>query len=527
METGQGFEIEYIERTSGVQYMYMFDSITAARLDAIGKLGFTNPFGAERPRLEAVIVGADAARSAPWSRSLDWPIGDPTVAAIAEEADKQMSAAQAALERGEKPSARDVELIQGLALYVLYYRYDAAFFALITANGHAERVAFFEAFERDFAELFARVEPPPWAREPARVFALFFQTRRAFHFVFHQILGTSHAVSSLRETVWESLFTHDPWRYLAHLQGRMHESSTLILGPTGTGKELVASAIGLSAFIPFDAARRQFTRNFRTAFHPLHLAAMSQQLIESELFGHKKGAFTGAVADRMGHLEGRSACDTIFLDEIGELDPAVQVKLLRVLQSREFHRLGDSEPRAFGGKVVAATHRDLSAALTEGRFREDLYYRLCSDVVRTPPLRDQIQGDTSELGHLVSVLIQRNLGLADRATLDEIMSGIERSVGSDYAWPGNIRELDQCVRNLLIHGRYLPPRRHAAADGLEPLFQQMRTAQVDLDQVISSYSRWVYEREGSYARAGQTLGVDRRTVAKHVGEAPRSPEHGE
>ncbi len=507
--------------------MYMFDSETALRIDAIGKLGFTNPFGAARPELESIIVGGDLARSAPWSRSLDWPRGDPAIAAISAEAERQMATTQAALQHGSKPEARETALIQGLALYVLYYRYDAAFYALIATDAVAEDVPFYESFARDYEALFAQVAPPPWASEPARLFALFFQTRRAFHFVFHQILGTSSAASSLRETVWESLFTHDPWRYLAHLQGRMHEASTLILGPTGTGKELVASAIGLSSFIPFDPARRRFARNFRTAFHPLHLAAMSKQLIESELFGHKKGAFTGAIADRMGHLEGRSASETIFLDEIGELDEEVQVKLLRVLQSRTFHRLGDSEPRTFGGKVVAATHRDLSRALAEGRFREDLYYRLCSDVVRTPSLREQIAGDIEELTHLVSVLVQRTLGASDSKTLDEIMCGVEQSVGFDYAWPGNIRELDQCVRNLLIHGRYLPPHQPEPTDALEPLFGRMRAAQADLDEVVSTYSRWVYAREGSYSRAGQTLGIDRRTVAKHIGDTlhpPKPPE---
>jgi DNA-binding NtrC family response regulator len=198
-----------------------------------------------------------------------------------------------------------------------------------------------------------------------------------------------------------------------------------------------------------------------------------------------------------------------------------------VLQSRRVQRLGDSEPRAFGGKVVAATHRDLSRALAAGRFREDLYYRLCSDVVRTPALREQIAGDTNELKHLVSVLTQRNLGTSDSKTLDEIMSGIEQSVGFDYAWPGNMRELDQCVRNLLIHGRYLPPRQPEPTDGLEPLFHQMRAAQADLDAVVSTYSRWVYSREGSYARAGQTLGIDRRTVAKHVGDGDLSRRNDE
>jgi transcriptional regulator with AAA-type ATPase domain len=498
--------------------MYMFDSDTAAQLDAIGKLGFTNPFGASRPALEAMIVGEGVARSAPWNRSLDWPLRDPAITAITEEAERQITAIQAALLRGAKPDPRERALIGGVALYVLYYRYDERFYSLITAEARSESVAFYESFERDYQELFARVEPPAWASDPGRLFALFFQLRRAFHFVFHQILGTSAAASRLRETVWESLFTHDPWRYLAHLQGRMHEASTLILGPTGTGKELVASAIGFSSFIPFDPARRRFARSFTTAFHPMHLAAMSKQLIESELFGHKRGAFTGAIADRMGHLEGRSASETIFLDEIGELDGEVQVKLLRVLQSRTFHRLGDSEPRKFGGKVIAATHRNLSRALREGSFREDLYYRLCSDVIKTPSLYEQLLGEADELHHLVAVLIQRSLGTCDPTTLDEIMGGIERSVGFDYEWPGNMRELEQCVRSLLIHGRYLPPRQPEPRAGLEPLFQQMRTARADLEEVVSEYSRWVYAREGSYARAGRVLGVDRRTVAKHVGE---------
>lgn len=498
--------------------MYMFDAVTAARLEAIGRLGFSNPFGPERPKLEAIIVGEQVARSSPWSRSLDWPLEDPALPAIQEEAERQMAAAQAGFANGADYSDRDRELIRGVALYVLYYRYDAELYESIVAEPASETSTFYDAFESDFVELFRHVGAPPWASKPADLFAIFFQTRRAFHFVFHQILGTSVAAAKLRSSVWESLFTHDPWRYLQHLQGRMHEASTLILGPSGTGKELVASAIGLSSFIPFDAARRRFARDFRTAFHPLHIAAMSKTLIESELFGHKKGAFTGANADRMGHLEGRSSSETIFMDEIGELDPEVQVKLLRVLQSRTFHRLGDSEPRSFGGKVVAATNRNLSSEMDAGGFREDLYYRLCSDVIRTPSLREQVAGNTDELGHLVTVLIQRILGHAERTSFEEVMQGIERSVGYDYLWPGNIRELEQCVRNLLIHGHYLPATARPSSGALDSLIERMQNAEVSLDQIARAYSRWVYQREGSYSRAGQILGVDRRTVAKHVGD---------
>ncbi len=502
--------------------MYMFDAQAAARLDAIGRLGLTNPFGPERPRLEAAIVGEDVARAAPWSRSVDWPLDDPALPAIRDEAERQLAAAHAELQRGAKPTDRERDLIRGVALYVLYYRCDTPFYESIVSPAPEESVSFYDEFEHDFQRVFQHVGAPPWVRDCADLFAFFFQIRRAFHFVFHQILGTSRAAAELRASVWESIFTHDPTRYLRHLRGRMHEVSTLILGASGTGKELAASAIGLSSFIAFDASQRRFARHFSTAFHPLHLAAMSKTLIESELCGHTKGAFTGAIADRMGHLEGRTPSETVFLDEIGDLDPEVQVKLLRVLQSREFHRLGDTEPKRFGGKVVAATNRDLASDMAAGRFREDLYYRLCADLIRTPSLHRQIDGKPDELAHLTRVLIQRNLGAADGTTFDEVMQGIETSVGFDYRWPGNIRELDQCVRNLLIHGRYLPAVAPEKTVGLEALLERMRNAEATLDDVASGYSAWVYHREGSFARAGEVLGVDRRTVSKHVGEGAHS-----
>ena len=168
--------------------------------------------------------------------------------------------------------------------------------------------------------------------------------------------------------------------------------------------------------------------------------------------------------------------------------------------------------------MVAATNRDLAREMAAGRFREDLYYRLCSDVVHTPSLRDQIAGNAEELAHLVGVLLQRSLGADDTRTFEEVMAGIEASVGLDYGWPGNMRELDQCVRNLLIHGGYAPPSAPGERDGLEPLFEDMRSARADLDRVVAGYTRWVYERDGSYTGAGEILGIDRRTVAKHVAE---------
>jgi len=506
----------HIKRTFSVHLLYMLEEDAARRLEAIGRLGFINPFGAERRALEALILGDDAVASSAWSRPLEWSLEDPVLQTIQREAEAQMKIAQARLAQGEHASERERELVRGVALYVLYYRYEQAFYLEIIADTASPQIDFYEAFCDDFTELLEHVGPPSWGRTPARLFAIFFQSRRAFHFVYHQILGTSRAAAALRTSVWESVFTHDPLRYLDHLHGRMHEVSTLILGPSGTGKELVASAIGLSRFIGFDVKRRRFRTDFRDQFHALHVAAMSKTLIESELFGHKKGAFTGAGEDRAGHLEGKWPSDTVFLDEIGELDGEVQVKLLRVLQSRKFHRLGDTQSREFGGKVVAATNRDLSEEMAAGRFRGDLYYRLCADIIHTPSLREQLGGSLDELRHLVTVILQRTLGSAEPELIDGIVCGIDDSVGVSYSWPGNMRELEQCVRNLLIHDRYTPPDAVTPAGGLQALFSEMQGAQADMDRVMSAYSTWVYAQKGSFEKAARALGVDRRTVSKYV-----------
>ena len=134
----------------------------------------------------------------------------------------------------------------------------------------------------------------------------------------------------------------------------MNEVTTLVVGNTGTGKELVARAVGLSQYVPFDKNKRQFTDAESERFFPLNLSAFSPTLIESELFGHEKGSFTGAIASRAGWLESAGRYGTVFLDEIGELDVSIQVKLLRVLQQRQFQRIGDSKTLEFKGKFVSA-----------------------------------------------------------------------------------------------------------------------------------------------------------------------------
>src|SRR5262249_2927350 len=141
--------------------------------------------------------------------------------------------------------------------------------------------------------------------------------------------------------------------------------------------------------------------------------------------------------------------------EIGELDSAIQVKLLRVLQSREVYRIGETQPRRFAGKVIAATHRDLEQAIDAGRFREDLYYRICADRIRMPTLREQLAANPEDLRKLVLIISRSVAGPElSQGLADEVHGWIDENLGANYPWPGNIRELEQCVKNILVRGEY-------------------------------------------------------------------------
>ena len=185
----------------------------------------------------------------------------------------------------------------------------------------------------------------------------------------------------------------------------------------------------------------------------------------------------------------------VLLDEIGELDPATQVKLLRVLQNRQFQRLGETKIRQFEGRIIAATNRDLRREIESGRFREDLYYRLCADIIETPSLAAQTADNPDMLSDLVQQIAGRICPDEQDALATEVLTWIQRSLPSDYHWPGNIRELEQCVRNVLISGSYVPAQQQSAElNGqfpaeLLPVFQGMTALSMTADEVLAYYCR--------------------------------------
>ncbi|MFL6201661.1 MAG: sigma 54-interacting transcriptional regulator [Thermoanaerobaculia bacterium] len=490
-----------------------------ALAEAISRLAYGNPFGTERLTWERQALGDEFTPfDVVWHSRGD--AVNPNLLRIAPRAEELATALRQRL-AGARASREELGLYRDLVSYVLYGRYQERFFKAILEPKTGERRAAF-GFYRDFAEDYGWFLDLPGPRreetpDPAHLFACFFQIRRAFHFTFRSIVGGSLPAARLRAQVWQSIFTHDQRRYQRSLYRTLGDVTTLVTGPSGTGKELVARSIAGSRYIPFDPDAGAFRESWAESFFPLNLSALSPTLIESELFGHRRGAFTGAVSDHSGWLEVCPPLGTVFLDEIGEVEPAIQVKLLRVLETRTFQRLGESQTRRFQGKVVAATNRDLAAEMRAGRFRDDLYYRLCSDLLVTPSLRERIADTPRELTDLVLALAQRAVGddLTEEVARD-VESWIRDHMGLDYPWPGNVRELAQCLNNVLIRGEYHPAGEGGASGARERLAEEFLSGALTADELLRRYCTIVYAQAGSYEEAARRLELDRRTVKSRV-----------
>ena len=285
------------------------------------------------------------------------------------------------------------------------------------------------------------------------------------------------------------------------------ELPVLITGESGAGKEVVAGAL------------HRWSARAGDAYVPLNCGLLDDDLVESELFGHKRGAFSGAAADKEGLFQVASG-GTLFLDEIGELPAACQAKLLRVLDSGEFRQLGATTLRHTRARVIAATHRDLDALVAEGRFRHDLLYRLNVVHIHVPPLR----GRREDIPLLVDFLMRR----ASRGRGLPRFSPAALARLTDYHWPGNVRELRNVVERLLAFNDgdeiddamvcsilSISPEK-PPQPGARPAFSSI----APLDAFEREYVSWVLETVGgNVSAAAQALGVARSTVYRVLRDA--------
>jgi NtrC-family two-component system response regulator AlgB len=262
--------------------------------------------------------------------------------------------------------------------------------------------------------------------------------------------------------------------------------SVLIEGESGTGKELLAHHI------------HRHGPRIDKPFVKVNCAAIPDQLLESELFGHVKGSFTGALKDREGRFELANG-GTIFLDEIGELSSAIQAKLLRVLQSKDFERIGDNTTRKVDVRVLAATNRNLDEALKEGTFREDLFYRLNGIRIKLPPLRERPED--------IPLLIQQFIDASGKKHMT-IAPEADRALRS-YRWSGNVRELQNVIERavLLAGGGSIELK-----DLPEAFREQPDSQPLSLEEVERAHIKKVLQLAEDYDEAARVLGIDRKTL---------------
>ncbi|MBI2889765.1 MAG: sigma 54-interacting transcriptional regulator [Nitrospirae bacterium] len=308
---------------------------------------------------------------------------------------------------------------------------------------------------------------------------------------FEEVIGSSPAIREVLDTVGRVAPT---------------PSTVLLLGETGTGKELIARAIH------FNSLRRD------EPFVRFNCAALPEGLVESELFGHEKGAFTGAVGRKTGRFE-LAHKGTIFLDEIGDTSPGTQVRLLRVLQEKAFERLGGTETIRVNARVIAASNQDLGALISAGKFREDLFYRLNVVAIRVPPLRDRRSDVYPLVLHFMNKY-NKAMGKNFRRVDEEVMAALV-----NYAWPGNVRELENVLERAMALGtgdtltaQHLPAEisfgaqrgdtpQHAAQDSLLPHTLQ------DLEELEKERLLAALEKaRGNRSRAARLLGIPKSTM---------------
>jgi two-component system NtrC family response regulator len=279
------------------------------------------------------------------------------------------------------------------------------------------------------------------------------------------------------------------------------DATVLILGETGTGKELVARAI------------HHNSRRSHHPFIPINCGAIPADLVESELFGYSRGAFTGALTSKSGRIESADG-GTLFLDEVGELPLNTQVKLLRVLQQGEIAKLGENAPVKVDVRIIAATHRDLSAMVEDGAFREDLYYRLAVIPLKIPPLRERRE----DIPGLIEALLHR---IRERHTLPEIRlsPNVQQRLIS-YSWPGNVRQLENILERLLVLSSGdlitiddLPEELISPSATSAALWPNLPEEGLSLEEIERELiSRALDKFQGNQTQAARYLDISRRTL---------------
>lgn len=470
----------------------------------IAKAAFANPFSPQRAEADLLLGGTTA----------ETPYPD-RIAQMMQEVSTRVAAMEARGALDLRPyQAEDRELLRTGLLFHAFHRFIPQIDRHIEAQVRSGEKPAAAPFASELLGLLAG-----WgfdATASRHSLAVFFQLRRAYYFIDRGLAGSSPCMLEFKRRLWNNLFTGDMAAYSSLLWERLEDFSTLLLGETGTGKSAAAAALGRSGYIPFDEGKGTFAESFMRAFVSINLCQYPESLMESELFGHRKGAFTGAVDHHHGILARCSRHGAIFIDEIGDVGMPTQVKLLQVLQDRTFSPVGSHERLPFHGRVIAATNRPLAQLRASGDFRDDFYYRLCSDVIQVPTLRQRFAEDSAELETMLDAVIARMMGNPAPPLVRRIRQALLADPGATYPWPGNVRELEQAARQVMLAGAYTAQAGGSTTSDAPALAQAIELGTLDAEQLLATYCRHLYRRLGTYEAVAKITRLDRRTVKRHI-----------
>lgn len=359
---------------------------------------------------------------------------------------------------------------------------------------------------------------------------LLVQMRRTFLSIVAFADGGGSSQASLRAALWNACFTAHPDLLSLHESVPLRDFPVLLAGETGTGKSSAVQVIASSLPFTYDERRRELSPPPHPALVSLNVNSLTETLFESEVFGHRKGAFTGALQSSDGLLAQCGRHTLLFLDEIGDLPERQQTKLLEVLQERRYRPVGDSCPRLFEGRVIVATHRNVEDLVASGRMREDFYYRISSLRIDLPPLRTRLAEDH---GDVISPLVRSTIKRAllrepgDRI-VNAACAALQKGVPQDHLWPGNVREIEQLVRGFLLTGSVSVQRTTQPPASQPPLATDHRTTDLSLEELAlnlaqrgvtlgemdAALARAYLRQQGTYESASRRAGVDWRTLKK-------------
>ena len=469
----------------------------------VTRLTFSNPFEANTSDLIRTIAGGDYPDRETLNRKMRATI------------QKRIDSCLLPQKSSWKDFAgEDQELLRVALLYNAYEHCLIEFDDLILSQiEHGE-----EPCDVEFAgRILSLLDENGFSLDQAvQYFSFYYQLRRAWYFIFHGLIGQNPSLEKLRAHLWRSVFTYDAHWYEKFLWNRMEDFSTLLVGETGTGKGTAAAAVGRSGYIPFDKKKNRFVESFMVNFIEINLSQFPESLIESELFGHQKGAFTGAIESHKGVFALCSQYGSIFLDEIGDVAIPVQIKLLKVLEERIFAPVGSHKKLNFSGRIIAATNKSINTLREGDDFRQDFYYRICSNVITVPTLREQILQEPSTLEALLIHTIRRLIGQLSPELEGIVVEVIEKEIGPDYHWPGNVRELEQAVRCVLLNRDYCSQIEGWCTPQIDPLSNALQGIQVSAHQLLSTYCKSLYKKYKSYEQVAKIVELDPRTIKKYI-----------